>query len=417
MPMTCPHCLQDDLRDGAKRCHHCGQLTDPAAEAATTQDLRAIFREEIREDLVEHRTIVDTMLKRLQTVAMFIVGAAVAAVAFLLFDTKENVRVARQQILDSSTNEIENSAKQIRETAEAEIRQTTESVKEQAQAEIVTRVSAMLDSEEVAQTIDNAIQNSVTKEVDAAVTAEREAIDARIADAKKGLEETLTQVALLKEEVRTAVAEVSDIRTAFSTAQEQQLADTQSVLPIEPVREEGKADPGRIPEYLAQGVESLSFRLGGYYDGPITWKYMDRLSTNPDFQYVVLFEEDGDTLFGLLDAAALKARLDPPDQAKLSAEMGNDPWATPNWDSVPEWSKFAERVSERDTDWLRALPSFQSAEIAVGAVWSSVKALSHMDQQRADILPVVSDSGAFAGVVSRSRLTSALLIELAGRQR
>ena len=93
MPMTCPHCLQDDLRDGARRCHHCGQPTDPAAEAATPQDLRGIFREEIRKDLAEHRTIVDTMLKRLQTVAMFIVGAAVAAVAFLLFDTKENVRV------------------------------------------------------------------------------------------------------------------------------------------------------------------------------------------------------------------------------------------------------------------------------------------------------------------------------------
>ena len=111
---------------------------------------------------------------------------------------------------------------------------------------------------------------------------------------------------------------------------------------------------------MAQGIESLSFRLGGYYDGPVTWKYMDRLSTIPDFQYVVLFEDDGETLFGLLDATALKARLDPPDQAKVSAELGTDPWAIPDWDAVPGWAEFTERVSGGDADWLRTLPSFQS---------------------------------------------------------
>jgi hypothetical protein len=340
------------------------------------------------------------MLDRLKTVATVIVVAALAAVAFLLYDTSTNVREARDQMTRS---------------AQLEIKEAVDQVRRDAENEIAKKVAAFLASTEFNDTLNTAVTAAVAASVQEAVDARAGEINARVTGALSEVNASVAEVSVLTETVEAAVADAEDavtkakaakeeaeaalaesaaVRTAFESTRQQMVRDSQSVLPIQYVRDEGKADPGRIPEYLEQRINALSFQLGGYYDGPITWKYIDRLSTIPEFEYVVIFEDDGRTIFGLYGVSALKARFDPPNQAELSTEMGAGHWALPDESAVPGWTAFARMVRERERENLRALPSFQSGGEPVVTDWSSVDALRHMDRLRADTLPVVDAGGA-----------------------
>lgn len=415
MPMTCPHCLQHDLTDGAKRCHHCGSPTDSDADQDRIEQLRKTFREEVRDDLREHRAMIDTILKRLQTVAVFIVGAALAAVAFLLFDTKQNVSETRRQIVEGSQLEIQKAAELMRQTAEEKIQQTTDRVTREAETTINEEVAAFLQSEEFSETMNEAFRTAMDASIQEAIAERAVEVDAKVEGALAGLNSTLAKITGLEEQIKATETEFTKVQTAFDITRKQQVSDSRSVLPVEFVRDEGKADPGRIPEYLERKVQALSFWLGGGYDGPMVWKYMDRLSTMPEFKYVVVFDGGGGGIFGLYNAKELKTRFDPPNQTEMSEARSADVHDLPSPGDVPGWTVFARLVSERATKELQRLPSFQSGAAPVGTDWSSVDALRHMDRLGADLLPVVDSGGDFVGVVDRSRLTTGLLIELAAK--
>ena len=461
MPMTCPHCLQDDLRDRAKRCHHCGQPTDPAAEADRLAAERKAFREEISKDLGAHYGLLDRAMQNIKTFGIVVVAVAGAVFFFLAWDTQKNVREVREQIATSASREIQTAADDVKANAQAEIArkinefldspeftdmlQTTisgavkgaveEAVRERTRdieqqlardlEELQERTRQRLErvTQEAVADVNNRVERialeaeqASDQRLDAAIAAIESGLTARTAEIDARIDSAVTDLDRTLEKLASVQSQVEDFRTGFDRTREQRVQDSLVVLPLDPLRLYGKVDLGEIPSYLEARVEALSFQLRDFYDGPITWKYMERLSSLPEFRFVILYEDDGETLFGLYSVAALKGRFDPPDQARLRVEFGDDPWAVPNRDGVPGWAEFAERIAAGDEDWLRSLPSFQSRDDAIPANKSSVEALIEMDRLRVDQLPVV-DEGRFVGITDRSRLTSGLLIELAAGPR
>ena len=76
---------------------------------------------------------------------------------------------------------------------------------------------------------------------------------------------------------------------------------------------------------------------------------------------------------------------------------------------------FARWLNEGNRDALRVLPGFVAAEFAVNAATNKQQALTSMESQDVDVLPVVNETGQFKGVVERSKLTASLLVDIAAR--
>jgi CBS domain-containing protein len=187
------------------------------------------------------------------------------------------------------------------------------------------------------------------------------------------------------------------IETAFVKASSSAIAAQVAPLtglPSEPLRLDPKQGVEEIPALIARKTEGLLFRLGygGYY-GPAIEEYFRMLGGQPFLKYVILQNQDG-TFFALADARELIGLL----------QAARPPYTA---------SGFAGWLNAGNKEALGRLPGFIGSGDAVTGAEDKGEVLRKMEALNADARPVVDDKLRFAGIVSRSRLTASLLIEVA----
>jgi hypothetical protein len=396
MPVTCRFCLTPDLPDAAQKCRACGSWLDPARDTATADTVRLTVREELRADLKEHRAYLEGLLSQLKSVAALVVAAGLAATVYFGVRTDHS-------IADTAATIATTAGKQIEAAAEA--------VKAEAQA----KVAAALNSPATTDMIAKVIADSVTAETARKMAAVSADIDARIAAATAGLDGIGAEIEALKLRSARALAELKPIEQSYSNARAQTVAASQSILPVQPVRVEEKGGLSQLKGILRDAPGALGFTQGHFYDGPVVWAYVDRLRQQPGFRDIVV-SDSTDRFFGMFDAGALAAALDPPEAAqfRLVPNGGLSSAQLPPQDMVPAWSAFADALYQGNLGFVAGLPGFIPADRAVGSDWTSLRALDAMETQGADRLPVVDAEGRFVGVIERSRLTTRVLLEVAG---
>ena len=374
MAKSCEFCRADDLHDDAKKCRYCGSwLVEPQPDYGPVETLR----KELREDHTTFRAYLEGLLTQLRWAAAIIVGLALAATGYVGWQTNANIAASAERIERQSRTQMETAAAAATENARLAMIEKLNSPETQAQIEAV--IEAELDR----------------------LAAD---VEQRVAASRAELDTTIAQVNELQADARA-------VRASFATARNQTLAESPSRLPLERVRAAAKEGLAELPDLRTADVEALTFTLGGYYDGPIVWKYLDTLLASARFKHVILLEPD-DTIFGIVDAAALAAQLNPPEQALLRAEFGSDVAWVPDTTEVPGWSAFAEAVMNEERDRLRDLPMFVGGDHAVSLAATSVDALKQMEELGVDRLPVVDADNRFAGIVERGRLATRVLLDL-----
>jgi hypothetical protein len=400
MPATCRFCLTGDLPDSALKCRACGSWLDPARDTQTVDTVRLTVREELRSDLKDHRAYLEGLLSQLKYVAALVVAAGLAATVYFGIRTD---------------NSIADTAATIATTAEKQIEAATTDVTAAARERVASAVREKMESRETAALIEAVIAESVKAETGRRMAAVSADIDARVAAATVGLDVIGTEIAALKARSAKALAELAPVEESYSRARAQTVAGSQSVLPVDPVRVEEKGSLSSLDRLLQEPVGALGFTQGHYYDGPVVWAYVDRLRQQPGFRDIVVSTPD-DRFFGMFDAAALAAALDPPGAVAMRRELdrGLAGAQLPSPDMVAGWSAFANAVNGGDLGFVAGLPGFVAADAAVGDGWTSLRALDQMERLGRDRLPVVDAGGRFVGVIERSRLTTRVLLEVAG---
>lgn len=401
MPDTCPYCLQTDLPAGAQKCRACGSWLDPAREGDPHDAIRRAVRMELRDDLKDHRSYLEGLLSQLKYVAALVVAAALAASVFFGIRTDQSI---------SAT------ASRIAAEAEAQIKTATADVTEVTRARVAEAVRQKLDAPETARLIEEVLAVTLAESVKVEVAERFAAVSAEVAAeveaSQAQLGAVVAEIEDLRQRSQAALASLQPIEASFGQAREQTVATSQSVLPVDPVRVEGKGDMSSLEALLREPVEALSFQLGNYYYGPVVWAYVDRLRTLPEFRHVVVTDGLSGALVGFYDAARLAAALDPIDAADLRGPLAQG--SIPGEERVARWSEFAGWVQNGDVGALAALPSYVDPADAVRNDWPSVRALDHLERMGRDRLPVVDAAGLFVGVIDRSRLTTRVLLEIAG---
>ncbi len=375
MAKTCSFCFADDLHTDASRCRHCGSWLIAAPPEQSAVDT---LRKELRDEHTAYRGYLENLLAQLKSVAVIIVGLAVAVTGYFGWQTSTNIAASAARIEHDSQLQMAAAAKAATENAQLAMQERLNSAETQAQ-------------------------------IDAAIQQELAGLQTKVADelaaSRTEFDATMAAVSALK-------ASAQAIREAFANARGQTLADSPSLLPLQRVRAGDKEGLDRLEDMRAHRVEALTFVLGDFYEGPMIWKYFDTLLGTAHFRHVVLLEPDG-RVFGLVEAAALATQLNPPEQALLRAEYGADPWGQPDEAAVPGWNAFATDLTNGNRERLVSLPMFVSGDDAVPLDASSVAALETMEVLAVDRLPVVDVDRRFAGIVERGRLTTRVLLEIA----
>ncbi len=185
---------------------------------------------------------------------------------------------------------------------------------------------------------------------------------------------------------------VSAIQQASQTSVKAQV----SAMPVETLETDAKRGVMDIPRLVASKAKVLSFQLGhGGYNGNAIGEYLSTLTRHPDLRYIVINDEGG-KLWCMAEARPL-ARV---------FEAGDFGYSAYD---------FARWLNEGNRDALRVLPGFVAADFAVDAGTNKQEALTRMESQDVDVLPVVNETGQFKGVVDRSKLTASLLVDIAAR--
>ena len=167
----------------------------------------------------------------------------------------------------------------------------------------------------------------------------------------------------------------------------------------EPVEAASKRGVDKIPEYLARGIQALTFQISARYVPDIMAAYFRELSTSPSFRYMVLVEPDG-RFYGIMDARKLRSLVEPSDGGFGGRDL--------NWDMIRNW------IADDPTAFAE-LPSFVPAGAALPADASKRAALTRLQEEDRDWLPAVDEEGRFTGVVDHARLTAGLILDVADR--
>jgi hypothetical protein len=425
MAITCPYCRETGLPEGAVKCRACGSWLDPSRESDAAEAFRRAIRSDVQADLKEYRESLVGMLTQLKWFGGAIVALAVVATAYFGVRTDQS---------------IADTAARIASEAEAQIKTASAEIADQSRTRMAAAIAERIEAPETAELIETTMRAALADKVAAEVDRRSEEISARvagqIAGAQAELAAVLGEIDAMETRSKAALERLGSIETSFQEARAQTVETSRSVLPVEAVQIEGKGDVNHLRDLMERAlpvepvrigtrggveqiaplmrerIDTLSFQIGNFYYGPVVWKYLDRLRLLEEFRFVVLFDPGGGFL-GLLDARQLAAALDPPDTAALSRDLGPGD-AIPDEAAVPGWNMFAQAVSDGDLAWLAALPSFAGAGDAVQSDWTSLRALDQMDRLRRDLLPVIGPDGGFQGVLDRSRLTTRVLLDLAG---
>lgn len=184
------------------------------------------------------------------------------------------------------------------------------------------------------------------------------------------------------------------IETAFIQASASAIESQVRELRYQTIQIGPKQDPGKINQLLEDRTEGLLFHLGhGGYVGDAIMEYLTRLTRQPFLKYLIVNFPDG-RFFAMIDAPELAMLL----QSGKSSYTARD---------LADWLNTGRR------DSLRGLPGFISHDHAVMERTDKSQALRRMETLDVESLPVIGSDGSFSGVVSRSRLTASLLVDVA----
>lgn len=185
------------------------------------------------------------------------------------------------------------------------------------------------------------------------------------------------------------------LTAAFKAASNKAVA--RQTLPVHGIDAEPKGASGQIEDYVARGVEGLTFKLGSFYDGGVIRQYLVELGKLPAFRYVIIQNDDpANSLFGMIGARQLAVLLR--DRQGLAST-----------------EELADLITNRKADRLAALPGFVTAESALTDASTKQKALEAMQERDLDWFPVVNGAHQLAGVVERSALAASLLVDVVNR--
>jgi hypothetical protein len=178
---------------------------------------------------------------------------------------------------------------------------------------------------------------------------------------------------------------------AASTAEVSSQVSMKEALQVEAIEPSMKRGVG---VYLRlsnrrQKLSAFGCAHGGYY-GPAIQQYLEQPTSHPFLKYVVFLNPDG-TMLGMASVPELAQLL--------------------RTDIDPE--EFAYWLNDERPSELQRLPFFVSAQDSVTPTARRDRVLEKLEQLELDVLPVVDDRERFVGVVERSRITAAILIELA----
>jgi len=186
------------------------------------------------------------------------------------------------------------------------------------------------------------------------------------------------------------------VKAAFEQASSKEIDSEVNLLKGIPVREletDTKGGVSKIPELIQNKTESLEFRLGhgGYYWSAIR-DYFEALQSHSLLKYVIINNNDG-TFFGMYEADQLVNYLE--------AER-----------SDVRYSEFETFLNQSNGDGLMELPGFISADRAVNNEVDRSNALTEMESNNLNFLPVVDEENKLQGIVERSRLTASLILDV-----
>lgn len=192
------------------------------------------------------------------------------------------------------------------------------------------------------------------------------------------------------------------LESAFSKATaapaSAQATPLRGLLKADPVSASPKGGVNEIPALIQSRTEALVFSLGhgGYY-GPAIQRYFDELGRYAFLRYVI-FENPDRTLFGLIDAQQL-----------IGITSGGVASPGGGFFSVDH---LADALNAGNGQALFGLPGFIAAAQAVTEDTTKSRALQNMEDLKVDVLPVIGADQRLVGVVSRSRITASLILDV-----
>ncbi|MGH7821065.1 MAG: hypothetical protein ACREQ9_14975 [Candidatus Binatia bacterium] len=191
---------------------------------------------------------------------------------------------------------------------------------------------------------------------------------------------------------------VGDVKivAAIKAAAESPVSKQLTELPIQTLEIGAKGGVGDIANIRRKKSQALRFTVGhgGYY-GPAIAEYLETLTQDPIFRYVVINYPDG-KFFGMADARQLAAQTGGP---------------SPSFNL----QSFADALNDSNESQLESLPGFIAAQRALSKTSDRRKALETMDTLDVQTLPVIDKEGRLAGIVDRSKLTASMLIDIAAK--
>jgi hypothetical protein len=188
---------------------------------------------------------------------------------------------------------------------------------------------------------------------------------------------------------------VAAIKAASNSPVASQVSEL-SKLPVENLEMAAKGGVDLIPQLIEKKSEALIFRTGhgGYY-GPAIQKYYQDLSQYPYFRYTIINNNDG-SFFGIADGRQMAADFK-------------------DLDGMEKANRFAYWLNGSNTSELERLPGFISRQQALNKTSDKRHALRLMDSLDVQTLPVIDESGRFAGMVDRAKLSASMLIDIADK--
>jgi CBS domain-containing protein len=190
-------------------------------------------------------------------------------------------------------------------------------------------------------------------------------------------------------------------KQAIIAASEQKIGPQVAALPVESLEVALKAGTAEIPNLVRRQIPALEFILGTNYQvESITKDYLEALTPQPFFRFVVLAETNG-KLFGVIEARKLLSDLQNPASGL----------------SFASFVQILNRANSDDRAQLAKVSGFVPASAAVRRDDDKREVLERMEKLNADWLPVVKSGDQFDGIVERSRLTASLILDVTNRLR
>ena len=268
MTQICPYCQQSDIAEGARKCHYCGSWLDETQRLTEFEEFRRETRAELSDDLDKHRAVLETLLKRMQNVAVVVIVAVSAVSAFFGFRTDTSLSDIKKEY----EVEMQRKLEVMDDKASAKVNSTTDSISKKSVETIEKQVAEKLSPGKVQVLITEAVEDNLTvtvgREVEKSINLVRKEVDAEVATATAILnttKEELKKAAKSFEDIKQQTGKLTQDFSVFNerleNAQRSEVRTLEALLPVEPVEMAGKSGLRQLDDLIERRVNAISFIL------------------------------------------------------------------------------------------------------------------------------------------------------------